>query len=164
MDKKSLKKLLKKINGVILPGGFGNYQPAARVIVRYSRKLSKKNILFPVLGICLGAQILMKIETNEPIIKPTDAHNVPLPLKFVTRPREEWKESQLFRNAPLSLIQVLKTKQLTYNAHLNGVLLSDFTRRESLKKRFRVITTNEDIEGKTFISTFEGQSLQVSTR
>ena len=153
MDKRSLKKLLRKINGVILPGGFGNYQPVARVIVKYSREMSRRNKPFPVLGICLGAQVLMKIETDEPILKATDSHNIPLPLDFFGG---EWKKSQLFGKAPINLIKVLKTKSVTYNAHLNGVLLSDFQRRDSLKKRYRLISTNEDRNGKTFLSTFEG--------
>ena len=115
INKRSLIKLLKKINGVILPGGFGNYQPVARVIVKYARAMSKRNKPFPVLGICLGAQILMKIETDEPILKATDSQNIPLPLDFF---EDEWKKSQLFGKAPNSLIQVLKTKAVTYNCLL----------------------------------------------
>ena len=95
----------------------------------------------------------MKIETEEPILKATDSQNIPLPLDFF---EDEWKKSQLFGKAPNSLIQVLKTKAVTYNGHLNGVLYSDFIRRDSLNKRYRLISTNEDRNGKTLLSTFDG--------
>eukprot|EP00111_Clytia_hemisphaerica_P007446 TCONS_00021640-protein len=158
IGKFSLLKLLNKINGVILPGGDGDFQRVAKIIVQYSRKQKvKKNRLFPVLGICLGAQILMKIQTTQKILKSTDSYNMDLPLIFTKHRRK----SQLFGHAPEDLIRVIERKTISFNAHLNSILVSDFFRREELVKHYQILTINRDIKGKQFISTFEDKNAPI---
>ena len=156
MSKSALLRLLNKINGVILPGGDGDYQRVAKIIVQYSRNQKiKKNRIFPVLGICLGAQILMKIETSRKILKLTDSYNMDLPLIFTSHRRK----CQLFGHAPEDLIKVMERKTISFNAHLNSILVSDFFRRKELMRHYQVLTYNRDTKGKEFISTFEGNKL-----
>jgi len=153
---------LHRINGIIIPGGDGDlgdsgYREISDAAVKYSRKLAKKGIPFPVLGICRGSQMIIQLVTEEDPLDPTDAQNITLPLIF----SKEIKQSQLFGNAPRDLIRLLKTKPVTFNAHINGVTIAKFNSNKDLKKQFRVLSTNYDRHGIEFISTLEGKSSRI---
>ena len=151
-----LKRLLSKINGVILPGGDGDlgnsgYEAISRIVIDYSKEQAKKNILFPVLGICRGSQVILSVEYDEDILTPTDSSNLSLPLFFT----KHVKKSKLFGHAPQGLVESL-SKPITFNAHQNSITPDTFYKLDKLKENFRILSNSFDRKGVEFISTYEG--------
>lgn len=155
-----VKHLLRKINGVVLPGGDSNlgdtgYERISKLVIDFSRSEAKKNVIFPVLGICRGSQMIIRADSAEDILVPTDSLNLSLPLEFT----KEASQSRLFGHAPPGLVKVLKTKAITFNAHEMGVPVKIFYEDDDLVRRYRIISTNFDRNGVEFISTFEGRDV-----
>jgi len=153
-----LERLLHKLNGFILPGGDADvsdsgYARVAKHVIKFSKRMARKGIKFPVLGICRGAQMMMLAEANKDFLVETDSLNISMPLHF----GKEAKTSRLYGKAPKGLIKALSTRALTMNAHALGVPTASFYNNTSLMKKFRVISTNYDRNGTNFISTFEGR-------
>jgi len=153
-----LDKLLRKINGVILPGGDADvgdsgYERISKQSIAFSKKLAKKNQTFPVLGICRGAQMMMMAEAGKDFLEDTDSLNLSLPLTFT----KEAPESRMFGHAPKGLLKRLKTDAITFNAHAAGIPTLNYYNNSALKKTFRAISTNFDRNGTEFVSTFEGR-------
>ena len=147
-----------RINGILIPGGDGDladsgYRRISEAAIKYSRRLAKKGIPFPVLGICRGSQMMIQLVTEEDPLDATDSMNITMPLIFT----EEITRSQLFKNAPKDLIRLLERKPVTFNAHVNSVTVAKFNSIGKLKKQFRIVSTNYDRRGIEFISTFEGR-------
>jgi len=155
-DKKELRKILRSINGVIIPGGDGDladsgYSVISQEAIKYSRKQTKKGIPYPVLGICRGSQMIMQLASEEEILRPSDSSNLSLPLTMT----KDARHSQLFGHVSKSLRKVMEEKPVTFNAHLNSVLYETFEQHPELQKQFRVTSTNFDRRGIKFISTYE---------
>lgn len=131
--------------------GDSGYARISRAIIKHSKKLAQEGIVFPVLGICRGSQMIMSDETEEELLVVTDSLNLSLPLDFTT----ESQQSRLFGKAPEGLKKALSRLPLGFHAHKYSIPTSIFKDVE-LKKKFRVITTNYDRKGVEFVSTFEG--------
>lgn len=150
--------LMSKINGLILPGGDADisdsgYARIAKMAVKYSMQQAKKNITFPILGICRGTQMMMMGVAGSDFLIETDALNLSIPLTFT----KEAKHSRFFGNAPKGLLRGLAEKPITFNAHAWGIPTDSYYNNTKLKKAFRVISTNYDRNGTEFISTYEGR-------
>ena len=96
-DKKELRRILQSINGVVIPGGDGDlaesgYSIISQEVIEYSRLQAEKGILYPVLGICRGSQMIMQLASEEEILKPSDSSNLTLPLSLT----KDAKHSKLF--------------------------------------------------------------------
>lgn len=153
-----LNKLLHKLNGFYLPGGDADvadsgYARISKQVISFSKKMAKKGIKFPVIGICRGAQMMMIAESNKDFLVETDSLNLSIPLHFT----KEAKESRLFGHASKGLVKALSKKSLTMNAHALGIPTETFYNDTELVKKFRVISTNYDRNGTSFLSTFEGR-------
>ena len=157
-----MNRLLHKLNGVILPGGDADvsdsgYARVSKQVINFSKKMAKKGIKFPVLGICRGAQMMMLAEAKKDFLIETDSLNLSIPLDFT----DESKESRLFGNAPKGLLRSLSKRSITMNAHALGIPTISFYNNTELMKKFRVISTNYDRNGTQFVSTFEGKCIKV---
>ena len=53
-----------------------------QVVINYSKKMAKKGVKFPVIGICRGAQMMMIAESDKDFMKATDSLNLSIPLHF----------------------------------------------------------------------------------
>ncbi|XP_066919217.1 gamma-glutamyl hydrolase A-like [Clytia hemisphaerica] len=155
-NKRKLRKLLKSINGVLIPGGDGDladsgFSIISQEVVEYSRKQAKKGIPYPVLGICRGSQMIMQLGSEEEILRPSDSSNLTLPLTLT----KDARDSQIFGHATEDLLRVVQEKPITFNAHIYSVLYETFEQHPELQKQFRVTSTNFDRRGIKFISTYE---------
>lgn len=159
MPEKEIKRLLHSINGVILSGGdgeFGNspYEKVARMAYHYSMEKYKKGEIWPILGICRGSQILPVLTAMSNFLVHTDSKNYSIPLTF----SEDWKESRMFGQASEGVIETLRTKPITINAHIFSLPTNHFMDNHLLRDFYRVISTNKDREGIDFVSTFEARN------
>lgn len=158
-SKDDLDRLLRKLNGFILPGGDADvsdsgYARVSKQVINYSKKMAKKGIKFPVLGICRGAQMMMLAEAKSDFLVETDSLNLSIPLDLT----KEAKSSRLFGHASKGLLKILSKRSVTMNAHAFGIPTLSFYNNTDLMKTFRVLSTNYDRNGTQFISTFEGRN------
>lgn len=142
----------------MIPGGDADlgdsgFRIVSQTAIEYSREQAKKGIMFPVLGICRGAQMIMELQSEEGILADTDSHNVTLPLTFT----KDVHKSKLFGHAPKQMLQLLENEAITFNAHIYSVTTAKFYDTQQLKDNFFLISTNYDRKGIEFVSTFEGE-------
>eukprot|EP00794_Sanderia_malayensis_P005429 gene5429-6108_t len=159
MPVKDLQDVLHSINGVILSGGDGelansDYEKVSRMVYEYSmEKYDKEGEIWPVLGICRGSQILPVFTVARDFLVHTMSKNYSIPLQLT----EEWKESRLLGNASEGIVETLRNKPITINAHLFSIPTKFFMETPELYNFYRPISRNKDRDGIDFISTFEAR-------
>lgn len=149
--------VLTKVNGVLWPGGatFFNqtegYADAGATIYRIAKRMNNRGDYFPILGICLGFELMTYVAANCVEHRThCSSKNQPLPLEF----KSDFRESNLFKYAPSDVLEILRSKNVTANYHQFCVTEEDL-RRVNLATEFRVMSLNKDLLGQTFISTLE---------
>lgn len=161
MPEPELKTVIESINGVILSGGDGDmanshYEIVTRMVYAYSKKkLDEEGEIWPIFGICRGSQILPVVTDKTDFLVHTNSKNFSVPLQFV----DGYKKSRMFGKAPRGVIDILKKKPITINAHLYSLPSDYFLNNQVLKDFFRVISLNLDRDGVEFVSTYEGMLL-----
>lgn len=155
-------KIFNAVNGILFPGGGvdalnSSYGRAATVLYNLALEANQNGTVFPIWGTCLGLEVVARLAVGgRQILRTCQAQGVGLPLNFT----DDFRESRLFRDLPLRLEKVLRSKPMTYNAHHFCVTLEDFEAFK-LGKSFRILSTNEDLEGVTFVSSIEALSVPV---
>ncbi|XP_044765977.1 gamma-glutamyl hydrolase-like [Coccinella septempunctata] len=144
-------------NGMLFPGGATyfneskGYAEAAKIIFRLAEELNDRGIYYPLIGICLGMQVLAFASAGGKDIRiGCDAMKVSLPLEF----DPNYSESRVFKDTPKEILSDLRDKNVTYNYHkycLTDEVLND----NNLTDIWRIVTRNDDIHGKKFISIME---------
>ena len=157
-----LDEIFQGVNGVIFPGGGvkwdvskpGYYKHAVR-FVKLARQANDKGDYFPVWGTCLGFQTLHVIQAGEKpevLSKGFASEDITIPLKF----KDDPKKSRLFKEMSDDLLKTLGEQPVTYNHHQAGITPETYQKEAALNDFFDVISTNEDLEGRAFVSTVEG--------
>ena len=156
----------RSINGILFPGGgtslkndtSNRFFQAAQLLYRLAVDENKRNPwTFPVHGTCLGFQLLSVLAAEDESVlcegcfEGTDGD--PLPLEFTPAIHD----SVLFRDMSPDLLRALSVENITENSHSSGIEPSAFERNSKLAKLFTVLSVNEDVHGRTFVSTFESQ-------
>lgn len=117
----------------------------------FSPQAGDRGDYFPVWGTCLGHQLLTALTAGQNLLRRTDSGNVALPLHFTP----ETKSCRMFRDFPPELMRVLAENPLTGHFHKYSLTLEAFEANEKLRSFYRLISTNTDPQGITFVSTME---------
>ncbi|KAG1664484.1 Gamma-glutamyl hydrolase [Nymphon striatum] len=153
------KKMFNSLNGFLIPGGGQNltespYQYITSTFLDMSVEAYKKNIIFPIWGICLGFEMLnVWAAKTVDVLEPCDAEDLAVPLDL--KQPNTYKTSRLFKNISAKMLNIYETKNVTVNYHQNCVTPSNFEKYE-VNKIFTKLSINKDTNGTTFISTVEG--------
>ena len=151
-------KIFKSINGVLFPGGDvsvtdSDYAVIGNLIYNQAMSAFNKNDYFPLWGICLGFELLATMVCgSSSVLSHSDSENLPLPLNFTP----QYQNSKLFANISTELAKYLSTAPTTLNLHYNCVSTETFKANKKLNNFFRVLSINNDRNGKQFVSTMEG--------
>ncbi|KJE91422.1 hypothetical protein CAOG_008619 [Capsaspora owczarzaki ATCC 30864] len=154
--------LLRSVNGVAFMGGATNiivepdspYFAQATRIFNYTLQANDAGDYFPLLGICLGHQLLLLMAGHDQHLMDNitfDSEDLSLPLDFAA----DAADARFVHAIPEQLRQPLQFEPLTDNQHHNGVTPDAFSRNRHLPSFFRVISTNLDRKGQPFVSTVE---------
>ncbi|XP_071943791.1 LOW QUALITY PROTEIN: gamma-glutamyl hydrolase-like [Antedon mediterranea] len=160
-------KLFNSLNGLILPGGDVNnllqspYGKTAKIFFDLSIEgMDKTGDYFPILGICLGFQLLTQLPIKKDIMRHgSDSENLAIPLKFTP----DMDNGNLFNvhTTPYSVLEALTEHNTTFNNHVHSVsqkVCIDFPQnftKVGLEKFYRVLSVNNDRQGIEFLSTIE---------
>lgn len=155
-------KIFNSLNGVLLPGGDvdaidSSYGRAGVILYELAMEAYKNGTLFPMWGTCLGLELLVRAAVSgQQVLEKCNAEGLGMPLNFTT----DFREGRLFRDLPDYLEKVLTSKPLTYNAHHWCLTVQDF-HTFKLDRFFNVLSTNRDLRGVEFVSSFEAISAPV---
>lgn len=161
IEEKELMTLLKKLNGVLLPGfdddtGNGGYYNRVRQILSFSKKLKQRSkVKFPVLGIARGAERMLEYISRQDSFVDADAINVSLPIKW----KSKVKRSRMFGKAPIGLINSASRQPIGFFHSSQCIPFPTYENSTILKKKVRVLSTNVDRNGTEFVSAFEGKQI-----
>ena len=159
MEEKELTILLKKLNGVLLPGydddtGNGGYYKRVKQILDFSKKSKRHSkTKFPVLGIARGAEKILSYISKKDSLSGADAVNLTLPIKW----KSKVKHSRMFGHAPAGLVHIASRQPIGFFHSRHVISYPSFTNDTRLKRKVRALSTNVDRNGTEFISTFEGK-------
>ena len=157
MPYKEITDIFQSVNGVLIPGGAAHlpdsqYFRNAKHFYDLAIAANRRGDFFPIWGTCLGFEALANIVAGEYVLSESKARDIAMPLNFSGCA----KCSRMMRDAPDQLVKKLSTEDLTYNYHKKCVTPETFASRKELDHMFRVVSYNNDLNGKTFVSTFEG--------
>ena len=157
MSYHEIKDIFDSVNGVLIPGGAARlpdsqYFKNAKHFYNLAMEANVRGDFFPVWGTCLGFEALANIVAGEYVLSESRARDIALPLNFSGCA----KCSKMMRDAPDELVKKLSTEALTYNYHKKCVTPETFASRKELNYMFSIVSYNNDLDGKTFVSTFEG--------
>ena len=154
-------KLFKSINGVLFPGGIvsvlnSSYANISKIIYRLAKKTFDEGGYFPIMGMCLGHQILAMLHANDNTVDLriyTDSNNMTAPLNLP----KNYRDYKLFRGIPNDWARAFNQTPITGHFHDLGIPVKLFRENEKLKSFYNILTTNVDRNGVEFVSTMEAK-------
>ena len=96
------------------------YTIKARFLYEYAKNLNHSGVHFPIIGICLGLQMMHLWEApyrDTLQLKAYDDLNHPSNVTFVGTT----EETELYKNFPESLIKKMTTDDLVFEGHTDGI-------------------------------------------
>lgn len=76
--------------------------------------MNSKENNFPILGVCLGFELLVYLDVNSyEVLAECNASDITLPLQFT----KNFHNSRLYGKAPQEIIDILHKRSVTYNHH-----------------------------------------------
>ena len=163
MSEEEIEYIFHSINGVLYPGGnahlfHSRYFDIAALFYKLAAKANAAGDFFPIWGTCLGFQALSSITAGERVVSRSQAIDLTLPLNLTN----DALSSLMLKDAPQGFIKKLSNEGLTYNYHHNCVTPDTFVNNKKLKETYKVLSYNNDVNGKTFISTMEGKPKEIT--
>ncbi|KAF8061359.1 gghA [Scenedesmus sp. PABB004] len=159
-----LSALLKRLNGVLVPGGAANLRPGhaffdtASAVLRHATAAADRGEYFPLLGICLGFETLMvAVAGSHDILTSYDSDGMAAQLYFTA----DAPDSRFFQSWDLDLVFDVLQTPLTRESHSSGVSLKTFYANAKLSAFFNPLTLSLDKEGKVYISTVEAKGYPI---
>ncbi|CAH0547473.1 unnamed protein product [Brassicogethes aeneus] len=149
-------RLINYTNGAIFPGGATyftepkGYGETASIIYKLAVEANKNGKYYPLWGTCLGMEVFAFAILNEDIRTNCDLHKVAVPVHFVNG----YENSKLLSQTPQEIIQILRTKNVTYNYH-RYCLTEAVIKKHGLDKEWKILSTNKDEHGEEFVSMME---------
>lgn len=148
-------------NGILFPGGNQGIDPSdiyteeGEILWTLAKEANDLGDYYPIWGTCLGFEELSVLETGNGDVISLDvmATNLPLSLRLVPGALS----SRLFRSFPSSLVEALRTEQITFNSHDHGLLLSEYRSNTELNSFFQLLSVNRASNGPWFVSTVEAR-------
>mmetsp|Transcript_11129 Transcript_11129/g.19429 ORF Transcript_11129/g.19429 Transcript_11129/m.19429 type:complete len:367 (+) Transcript_11129:56-1156(+) len=142
-------------NGVVFPGG--NYPlttqttwfKAGELLVQLAREANDKGRLYPVLGTCLGLQLLATIETRDQfVLVPLNAANHPSSLHFT----EAIDQSALIKQVPAATLNALTEQPIAMFNHHFGLVDRSFELYPQLAKSYDILSHTVDWDNTSYVS------------
>ena len=161
---KNPKKYMSKVNGLYFPSGGAfalnsrAYYKCCKEFLNLAMKENDKGNYFPIWGGCMGMQQMVIIADGQDNLDDLLTHfdsfdNLILNLDVT----EEGEKSKLFKDMPEQFKKELCVKKCTLNNHKMGISPYKFKTHKNINNFYKIVSTNKDRKGKTFVSTIEGR-------
>nr|XP_018896449.1 PREDICTED: gamma-glutamyl hydrolase-like [Bemisia tabaci] len=160
------RKMAESINGLLIPGGGArfngtdNFFAASKMMYDLALKMNGDNVHFPVFGVCLGFELLLRFASDDENVRRSCKggviHHINMPLKFSSG----FKKSSLFKSLPKRTSRALQTN-ITINNHVWCLYQDDF-KRNNLENDWKILATSDDLQGNSFIAAVEHVKYPIS--
>lgn len=151
-----IKDKMAKLDGVLFPGGNGDYIEFGRPIYEEILRQNDNGQYFPAMGTCLGMEALVNwaSDEGESAVGDFAAHSVSLNLQFTVDPADTEMFGSMGQSAYL-----FESIAMTYNAHSNSTDPATFESDEGLKSMFRLTSISYEPEGeqRPFAASMESE-------
>ncbi|XP_039287818.1 gamma-glutamyl hydrolase B isoform X2 [Nilaparvata lugens] len=152
---------IQKLNGILFPGGScrfdvkDGYAEAGAIIYDLVEKANLAGDHIPILGVCLGFELLMHLANGEKELR-TDcrSENVGLPLQF----QPGFRKSKLYSRTGVETLTTLASYPVTSNHHKYCITRKNMT-ETGLMANWRVLTLNKDSNNLEFVSSVESRTM-----
>lgn len=152
------RRVVQYTNGLLLPGGTtnftdaGGYGEAATLLYNIAVEYNLNGVYYPVWGTCMGMEVLMFTAVNgtHDVRVVCSLPKVSLPLDFA----ENYQNSRLFSQAPPEILEILGTKNTTYNHH-TYCITRDVMAQSGISDEWNILATNKDSLDVEFVSVLE---------
>jgi gamma-glutamyl hydrolase len=151
-----LETLFQSMNGFLIPGGAGSLSKSAHAMVERAVKANNAGDYFPVWGTCLGFEWLIEIFGGK-MTHGWDSEDLPGPISIT----ESGKKSRIYASFDTSLLVALQSENISYNMHKQGISPQSAEGNAKLMEVFKVVSTEPDRKGKTFVAQIEGKVLPI---
>ncbi|ELT93533.1 hypothetical protein CAPTEDRAFT_104938, partial [Capitella teleta] len=148
--------IFSKINGIIYPGGAvdlvtSEYAKSARILHKLSLEANDRGDYFPILGICLGFQLLTVLTLKENVMVNCSEEDIARSLDFTWN----YRQGKLLQNLPAHLEEAMRSSPVTYNNHQYCFAVKSYDSLKKLNSFYRVLSTNVGRNGTHYVSTME---------
>jgi len=145
------------LNGLLFPGGGSSLPSEATYFYQYAVKQNLAGDYFPIWGTCLGFEWLLQMQGNAVLDENFDSENYSIPLNFTSNVNS----SRIFADATPQLLNILATEPVTMNNHQAGLQPDHFNSNPQLTSFFTLLSTNNDRQGRPFVSMIEANTVPV---
>lgn len=160
-EEQELRYLFESINGILFTGGeitdISNtpYGHTAKLLFRWAKEANDAGDHFPIYGTCQGFQLMCQLAANNFTLKQRvkGCVGVSKPLEFTHKA----KSSRLFGSLPQHVYRTLAETPCGEHMHNYCITPETFEEHQALGSMFEVLATNEDAEGKVFVTSMEGK-------
>lgn len=156
---KEIDEVLSKVNGVLFQGGMrdldinGQFERNAGYILKRVMEYYDNGKSIPIWGICQGFQLLHALIADDTkVLTHFKSWNMQSSIEFNV---DEIKKTKMFEDFHLNDFNNLKNLNLTAQLHNLGVDPKTYEQYPKLKEFFKITSTGKDLDGKTYINSFE---------
>jgi len=150
------KEQMSKLDGVLFPGGGGDYNDLGKFVLKEAMELNDKGHFFPVWGTCLGFERLALFTADKPetVLEKYGSIHHSLPVKFTKKPYESKMFCEMGPEAYL-----FEKGNFTFNAHSFSIDPKTFETDSALSKFWDVTSTSYDkVNDREFVATMEAKN------
>lgn len=148
---------LSHLNGVLFPGGDGDYVEYGRKIMDQIIAYNDNGVFYPAFGICLGFEnmAIWAADRGVDILETYNAHAISLKLEFVTDPSTSSMWSDMGSNA-----YNFEKEAMTLNSHSWGINPDSFVTDAGFGNFYRLTSVtyepgNTPADARPFTATME---------
>jgi len=148
---------LDHVDGVLFPGGAGDYIDMGMKVLDYAKKMNDQGHFFPLWGTCLGFERLVAFTADSPgdALSLIEAEHVSLPITFTKDPTT----TRMYQGLGQSAWE-LQNNPFLYNGHHFGVKPETMENDAGLKSFWDVtaISYTPDDEKTAFVASVEAKN------
>jgi len=149
-------RLFGQLNGILFTGGGaelnGTFLQVQSHLINLVMNAKDRGDHVPLVGTCLGFEAIANIIAGANVLTRCDAENYSIPLEA----RPVAISSRMLGSLPPADYTTLTTLPVTLNNHMWCVKTDTFINNPKLSSFFKLLTTNVDRHGLSFVSTMEG--------
>jgi gamma-glutamyl hydrolase len=150
---------LSKIDGVLAPGGDGDYLKIGKLIMDQVIKYNDEGHFYPMWGTCLGYENMALFTASKPdsVLELYGTRHISQPLEFLKDP----SSTKMFCSMEEEHVETLKNGNVTYNSHKWSIRPETMESDEGLKAFWDVTSISYDANNTKFIASVEAKNYPI---
>lgn len=150
---------MKYINGILFPGGAGDYVENGKLILKKVMEINDSGRFFPMWGTCLGIETFAEwtATVEKKVLEEISVQQRCIPISLTP----DADKSKMFSFFGSEVTLLLQTGNHTYNWHTYGIRPSTFQNDPKLRDFWLVTSTSVSDADETFVATVEARNYPI---